>query len=225
MINKKFKTETHLHTSDVSPCSKLSAKEMIKLYYEAGYKTIFVSDHFKQIYFDGLGNIPWNDKITIFMSGYYRAREAARQYGMNVLPSAEVAFVGSNNHYLLYGITEDFLHSYPDLCKMDASEFYKIAKSNGIFVVQAHPYRDEKCTPTPDCADAFEIYNSNPRHIDFSEKSEACAKENNLYISAGSDAHRIEDVGGSGIFTDTEITNAEDFIRIIKDGDFQIIGE
>lgn len=225
MLNKKFKTETHLHTSDVSSCSKLSANEMIKLYYEAGYKTIFVSDHFKKIYFDKLGDISWADKITIFMSGYYRAREEAKQYGMNVLLSAEVAFEGSNNHYLLYGITEEFLRAYPDLCKMDTLEFYKIAKSKGVFVVQAHPHRDKKCVPTPNCTDAFEIYNSNPRHVDFSEKSKMCAKENNLYVTAGSDAHRLEDVGGSGILTDVEITNAEDFIRIIKDGDFQIIGE
>ena len=34
-----FKTETHLHTSEISPCGKISAKEMVKRYHEAGYKT------------------------------------------------------------------------------------------------------------------------------------------------------------------------------------------
>ncbi len=224
MSDKKFKTETHLHTSDVSSCGKLRAKEMIKLYYEAGYKTVFISDHFEQSYFDSLGDIPWEDKITIFMSGYYRAKEAAKQYGINVLFSAEVMFEGVGNHYLMYGLTKEFLCAHPNLCKMNPLEFYEIAKANGVFIVQAHPLRDRICTPTPEWVDGFEIYNSNPRHKDFSEEVKACALENNLFATAGSDAHRVDDVAGSGIITDNEITTVEEFINTVKKGDFQIIG-
>jgi len=36
-----YKTEAHLHVSEVSPCSKLKATEMISLYHDAGYKTVF----------------------------------------------------------------------------------------------------------------------------------------------------------------------------------------
>ncbi len=224
MSDKKFKTETHLHTSDVSMCAKLTAREMVKLYHEAGYKTLFISDHYIERFFDYLGDIPWNDKITIFMSGYYRAKEAAKEFGINVLPSVEVVFKDNLNHYLLYGITEEFLCKYPMLYKVEVSDFYEIAKENGVFVVQAHPLRDAVCIPTPDFVDGFEIYNSNPRHKDYSDKVKEIAKENSLYFTAGSDAHRVDDSALTGICTDMEITSVEGFIDIIKSGDFEVIG-
>ncbi len=213
-----YKTEPHLHVAEVSPCSKIRAVEMVKLYHEAGYKTIFVSDHLKQVYFDKLGDIPWEDKTTIFLSGYYIAKEAGKKYDMNVLMSAEILFEGNPNHYLVYGIDKEFLDSYPDLCKMTVEEFYKIAKQHNVFVVQAHPFRDESCYPTPDSVDAMEIYNSNPRHKDFSEKSEKCAKEHSLYVTAGSDSHQLPDIGKGGILSETEIKTAEEFIALIKSG-------
>ena len=67
-----YKTEPHIHLSEVSACSELNAKEMIKLYYEAGYKTVLITDHFYSIYFNSLGDIPWEDKVTIFFSGFYK---------------------------------------------------------------------------------------------------------------------------------------------------------
>lgn len=218
-----YKTETHIHVSEISPCSKVNAVDMVKKYYDAGYKTIFISDHFKQVFFDSLGDIPWEDKVTIFLSGFYKAKTAGENLGMNVLMSAEIMFSDSLNHYLVYGITREFLNSYPDLAKLTAKEFYSIAKENNIFVVQAHPFRDEVCFPTPEYVDAFEVYNSNPRHIDYSEKSEKCARENGLYVTAGSDAHRDEDIGLSGILSETEIKTAEDFIELIKSGKAEFI--
>ncbi len=51
-----YKTETHLHVSEISPCSQIKAADMIKMYHKAGYKTVFVSDHLKQKYTDLLQN-------------------------------------------------------------------------------------------------------------------------------------------------------------------------
>ena len=39
------------------------------------YKTVFVSDHLMQDWCDSLGDIPWADKMTIFLSGYYKAKK------------------------------------------------------------------------------------------------------------------------------------------------------
>lgn len=50
----KFKTEPHLHVSEISPCAKIGAEETIRLYSEAGYKTVFVSDHLKKEFYDKL---------------------------------------------------------------------------------------------------------------------------------------------------------------------------
>ena len=213
-----FKTETHIHTKNSSGCGWLFAEEMVKEYYEAGYTTIVITDHFCT------ENIAWNEKVQKSLAGYYKAEEVSKKYNINVLMSTEMEFDKTKpNHYLLYGITQEFLLANPDIDKMSIEEFSWIAKEKGIFVVQAHPHRNERCYPTPKFVDAIEIYNGNPRHSDYSDKSLKVAEDNNLYKTAGSDAHRKEDIARSGIITDIEIKSIYDLIEAIKDGNVKII--
>ena len=108
-----FKTETHLHTAEVSRCGKKRAFQMIRAYKEAGYSTVFVTDHFQMNTLDALGDISWADKVTIFLSGYYAAKCEGEKIGVCVLPGAEICFGGEDpNHYLVYGLTKEFLLQY-----------------------------------------------------------------------------------------------------------------
>ena len=220
-----FKTEPHLHTEEVSPCSRKRAKELVKLYKEAGYSTIFVTDHFQANTVDAYGDIPWEDKMAIFLGGYYRAKCEGDKIGLNVLPGAEFCFPGVPNHYLVYGITREFLNSNPEIHKTDIETFSKIAHEAGLFIVQAHPYRDGHCFPTPEYIDAVEVYNSNPRHEDHSDMSEAFARAHCFSVTAGSDTHRDEDIALTGVESEFEIKTAEDFIRLVKSGEVKIIKE
>jgi len=218
-----YKTETHLHTSEVSTCAKLSAGEMIALYKNAGYHTVFVADHCKKGFFEKLGDLPWEEKTARFFSGYEAAKAAGTALGVTVLPSTELAFPESINHYLVYGITKEFMNEHPDFLDNGIEGFYPLAKKCGFLVIQAHPFRDGKCFPTPEFIDGAEIYNSNPRHSDFSEKSEALAEAHGLLVSSGSDAHRTEDVGLAGIETEFPIESIADFIAAVRSGDIKII--
>lgn len=218
-----FKTETHIHTREVSDCSRKRARDMVALYKEAGYSTVFITDHFQPNSIDVLGDIPWSDKMAIFLSGYYKAKHEGEKLGVNVLLGAEFRFADSKNHYLAYGITKEFLDAHPDLHKMAAAEFLPIARAEGVFIVHAHPYRDDRNCATPELVDAIEVYNSNPRHEDYSERSVALAKEYDLPITAGSDAHRDEDIAGSGIETEEEIKTTADFIRLVKERKVRIL--
>ena len=220
-----FKVETHLHTSEVSPCSRKRAQEMVRIYKEKGYSTVFVTDHFQSDTIDSYGDIPWEDKMAIFLSGYYRAKNEGNKQGIVVLPGAEFRFPDTENHYLAYGITKEFLDSHPEIHKTDIETFSKIAHEAGIFIVQAHPYRDGKCFPTPLYIDAVEVYNANPRHNDYNAMAEYLACKYGIPVSAGSDSHRDEDIALSGIETDTEICSTEDFVNLIKNGKARIIRE
>lgn len=217
-----YKTETHLHTAEISGCAKIKACEMVRLYHEAGYKTMFVTDHLNKHVFDYVGDLPWEDKVTIYLSGFYKAREEGKLYGMNILLGAEITFTDAPNDYLVYGITREFLNEHPEIYKMGIEEFHKIAHKHNLFVVQAHPFRDNICFPTPQFVDGMEVYNSNPRHQDFSDKSEQCANENNLYKTYGSDAHRLEDIGKSGVLSAEEIKSTEDYINLVKSGNMNM---
>ena len=218
-----FKTETHLHVAEVSNCSNLKASEMIKAYHNAGYRTVFITDHFMTRFLDSLGDIPYEEKVTVFLSGYYKAKVVGDAFGMNVILSAEISLDGSPNHYLAYGITKDFLVGYPELCRMSIEELYTVAKKHNVFLVQAHPHRDGLCYPTPEFIDGMEIYNSNPRHEDYSDKTAAVVQEYGFYVTGGSDAHRPEDIALSGIETEEEIKTTDDFVSAIKNGRATII--
>ena len=135
----------------------------------------------------------------------------------------EICFDGTPNHYLVYGITKDILSDYPELHTYGIARFSAIAKAHGFFLVQAHPYRDGCCYPTPQYVDGIEVYNSNPRHEDENERSEQMAREHGLSMIGGSDAHRDEDIALSGIETEERIETAEQFIRLVKMGNCKVI--
>lgn len=218
-----FKTETHLHISEVSRCSQIPAVDMVNLYHKAGYKTLIVSDHFQASYFDSLGEIPWDKKVETFLSGYNKAKSAAEKLSMNIILAAEIQFNGSCNHYLVYGIDEDFLKKRPDILDMGIETFYPYAKQHGVTVIQAHPCRDNLCTPTPEFVDGFEVHNSNPRHENFTSKVIEIAQQHKKPMTSGSDAHRIEDVALSGIITEKEICTADDYIKMLYNGELKMI--
>lgn len=219
-----YKTETHLHTAEVSPCGKIGAAEMIKLYAEAGYSTVFVSDHLKKKTLEVMGDIPWEEKTAKFISGYDAAKAAGEEYGVNVILSAEILLEESPNHYLLYGIDKSFLDKRHDIFDMSIAELCEYAHSCGVTVVQAHPYRDGKNTPAPaNTVDAVEVHNSNPRHENYTEMAIEFAKNSGLPMTAGSDAHRYEDVAKTGVITPHEIKSADDYISAVKNGEITII--
>lgn len=217
-----FKTETHLHLCEVSPCAQLSAEEMIRLYAEAGYHTVFVSDHLK----DRCGDIPTEQKADLFMAGYEAAVRAGEKYGVTVLFAAELQLNESPKHFLLYNIDRAFLMGAMERFDLSIAEFYAYAKTHGVTVVQAHPYRDGLTEPTDaESIDALEAYNSNPRHDNLTPKAVEYAKANGLPMTGGSDAHRTEDVGLGGVITPFPIESAEDYVRALMQGEIEIIGE
>lgn len=220
-----FKTETHLHTSEASRCGRLTAAEQMKYYSDGGYSTVFVSDHFDLRFTSALGDMPWEEKIDAFLVGYRAARAAGEPLGITVLPSAEVELTYFKNHYLIYGDVEAFLKRHENICELPLEEFYRIAHGEGILVVQAHPHRDGACYPTPELVDGLEVYNSNPRHEDFSPRTLALAREHGKHALSGSDAHRPQDVCRAGILTRERVDSAETFLKVIRSGDYDLIRE
>ena len=110
-----------------------------------------------------------------------------------------------------------------ELYKLSHADFHTFANDNGMLVIQAHPYRDNFCIPTPGFVDGIEIYNSNPRHNDYNDKAELLASERGLYVTAGSDAHRDDDAAVSGLYSGAPIKTMDDFIALVKSGKATII--
>ncbi len=217
-----YKIETHLHTAEVSGCSHIGAEEHVRLYAGEGFSTVFISDHFAYKRVASFDENSWDGCIDRFMLGYNLAKEEGKKLGIHVLFAAELNFPGNPNHYLLYGDCETFLRNHEEALKYGVEAFSKAAKENGLFVIQAHPYRDGSNFPHPEYVEGFEVINSNPRHANFDEDSIAAAEKYGMHQIGGSDSHRLEDVAGAGVLSPREIKTSEDFISLIRAGEHKI---
>ncbi len=218
-----YKTETHMHVSEISHCGKLTAAEMVEIYHKAGYTTLIITDHFMKRYFENMQDKTPEERAEWFMGGYSAAAEAGKTYGMHILFGAEIHLSSSQNHYLVYGIDTAFL-SRADLLDLTPQELYAYAKEKGVTMVQAHPYRDGNNAPTPDCVDALEVINHNPRHENYDEKVIEVARRYGLPMTSGSDAHRPEDVANSGVMTEKKITCIEDYVSALLERRLLLLG-
>lgn len=217
-----YKIETHLHTAPVSSCGKIPPEEMIRRYVKEGYTTVFVSDHFAPYHFDRLNADTWEGKVDMLCDAYERAVAEGEKHSMTVLFSPELSLGG--NHYLLYGVDRDFLKEHIEFFTLRHDEMYALVKNHGGYVIQAHPFRDGKCYPTPECADGFEVLNLNPRHENFDEKCIELARETKKPMSAGSDAHREEDIARAAMLSEEPIVSWEQYIELLFGGKLQLFG-
>ncbi len=208
-----FKTEAHLHTYPISSCAQLTPVEQVRLFKEAGYDTIIVSDHFSPHHFKKLGeHLTFAEKVDKLCDAYLEAKAEGDRIGLTVLFSVELSF--HKNHYLLYGVTREFLKLREDIFDIDIDELYAHLKAHGITIIQAHSHRAEKCVPHPHHVDGFEL-NFNLRKDNYNERTLQVAKDYDLPLTIGSDAHRPEDVGVSATLSEEKITSVEQYLELV----------
>jgi histidinol phosphatase-like PHP family hydrolase len=214
----KYILDTHVHTKEVSPCSDVYAEDMVDLYVKSGYNGVIITDHYYRGYFERiLGDMPWDQKIRAYLKGYVTAKSYAANKGMDVFLSMEITFNESNRDYLIYGITEDLLLENPRLYALSASEFKKIAKTNSLFIVQAHPFRPDLDHPDPDFIDAVEVFNGNRRHFSNNTQALKFAAKHGLPGTSGSDFHKTEDLATGGMILPYRIKELKELIGLLQD--------
>jgi predicted metal-dependent phosphoesterase TrpH len=209
-----FKTETHIHTRPVSSCSKLTPTEMVNYFKEAGYDTVIISDHFSAHHFKKLGEeLTFSQKVDMLYDSYLEAKAEGDRIGLTVLFSVELSF--QQNHYLLYGVTREFLKLREDIFDIPTlDELYEHLKAHGITIIQAHPNRDDKCTPHPHHVDGFEI-NCGRRHDNHNDRILALAREYDLPLTIGADCHRQESVGITATLTEEKLESIEQYLDLL----------
>ena len=149
----------------------------------------------------------------MFKKDIYLAQETGDKLGINVLFSVELTLKG--NHYLLYGVTREFLKLREDIFDIDIDELYAHLKAHGITIIQAHSHRAEKCVPHPHHVDGFEI-NCCLRKDNYNERTMQVAKEYNMPLTIGSDCHRPEDVGVSATLSEEKIESIEQYLELMR---------
>ncbi|MDI9488223.1 MULTISPECIES: PHP-associated domain-containing protein [Clostridia] len=216
--------ETHLHTKEASACSYMTGAEQVRLYKEAGYAGIIVTDHF----FNGntaiCNDLPWEERVDLFCKGYENAKKEGDKIGLSVFFGWETNYKATE--FLIYGLDKEWIKNHPEMLNWTIEEqYYQIHKAGG-FVVHAHPFRIrpyiKEIRLFPDLVDAVEIYNVGNRNIDFDKKAAEYAKKHNLPTTAGTDAHGLEPER-SGMGFSKPLNSIHDFIENIKARDYKLI--
>ena len=216
--------ETHLHTSQASACARSTGCEMALACKEYGYTGIFVTDHNwggNTIIEDSLD---WDTWVDQFSMGYEEAKAEGDRIGLDVFFGYEAGFDGTE--FLLYGIDKEWMKEHPELRSITVERQYALVHEAGGMVIHAHPFREEHYIPEvrlfPEWVDGVEGINathSNPastghNHPEYDVKALAYAREHGLPLTAGSDIHSVELLGGGMAFK-RRLSSVQDFIQAV----------
>ncbi|MCI8360682.1 MAG: hypothetical protein HFE86_05015 [Clostridiales bacterium] len=211
--------ELHYHTPQTSYCGNVPPAQALPKYKEAGYAGVVVTDHFYKEWFEDKGDLPWEEKVELWLKGYRAARETADQLGdFTVLLGMELRFTDNINDHLVYGIDEALLKEYPEPYLMTPAEFRAFADAHGLFFAQAHPFRSV-CSPrNPADLHGVEVFNGNGRWDSHNDQARAFAEENGLVQLSGSDFHEWEDLCTGGVYLTQRPADSKALARLLFDG-------
>lgn len=213
-----YKYDTHVHTAETSPCGRVPAAEMVRLYSEAGYSGVVVTDHFTANVLNRQLFKGWGKKIDAYLKGYNAAVEAGKNYGLDIIFGIELTFDENKNDYLVFGIDEQFLRKNRDLHKLGLEKFRKLTAGGDILIFQAHPFRPFMIPAPPSLIDGVEVYNGNPRHDSRNDLACEYARKNGLMISSGSDFHQPADMARGGIILPERIRSQKELVQAFREG-------
>lgn len=208
----KYKTEMHTHTKPVSVCADFPAKDVIKIYKEAGADAVVITNHFCPWFFE-------DRNVDIYLRDYYDAVNEGEKQGISVILGAEIRFSENHNDYLLYGIDEDDLRKAEKLLDSGIDNFYKEFKNEKNLIVQAHPFRETNLA-NPESLDGIEVFNMHPHHNSCVALAAKYAKEKEFLITGGTDFHHLGHQGMCFLRTKEKPKDSFELARIIKSRDY-----
>jgi len=218
-----YKTELHLHSSEISSCGKVPALDMVEAYRKANYHTLVFTNHYYQGMFQRFEGESLEGIVRRFTDNWQEAVECGKAVGMTVLFGVELRVMDSNNDYLLFGVTPDWLISHPEIFGLTMKEVHELAEKDGFLVYQAHPFRNGMKIVDPAYLHGIEGYNGNPRHDSRNDIAKQWAQKYGLPITSGSDAHQSEDVARGGILTEEPVNTMDELLYILKSGQYTLI--
>ena len=223
-----YKYETHLHTTQASACAVSEAKDYISAYKKAGYKGLFVTDHF----FGGNTSVPktgsWQERIERYCSGFEQALAEAQAQNkadggdFQVFFGIEQTFDGDD--YLLFGLDKNWLLSHPEVETMRHEELFEAVNSVGALMIQAHPFRLRPYITAihlhPRDVHGVEIYNGGNKESE-NELAALYAEQYGFPVTSGSDIHNIDflengNMRAGGMAFETPLESVADFIERVK---------
>lgn len=214
--------ETHLHTAESSRCARSSAKDMVHLYRDHGYRGVIVTDHFT----GSVSYVPdrrddWRRQVDAYCRGYELAKDEGQRCGLDVFFGIEQCFQG--DECLIYGVDKAWLYAHPEIAGWSRSELLREITAAGGCVVHAHPFRMRSYVNVirlNRCVHAIEVFNAGNGELD-DRYALWYSRRLGLPMTAGSDTHAVADRSPEtlyGVESDTPWTDIQDYVRALRGG-------
>ena len=211
--------ETHLHTCQGSACGVARGREYIDYMKKEGFDGIIVTDHF----FNGNcavpKDLPWKQRVDMYMSGYEEALEASKGRDFTVLFGIEFNFQG--DEFLIYGPGREWLLDQETILEADRQEVYRRVHEGGGIMVHAHPYRERGYLSaihlTPSVCDGIEVYNA-ANKPNMNALAYEYAKKLDLPMTAGSDIHFMYDGDKGAMMLEEKPKTTKEFADMLMNG-------
>ena len=212
--------ETHSHTSQASKCGRTLGRDYVEYMQGEGFAGMIITDHF----FNGNSavptDLPWKERVEMYVSGYEDAKKASAGTDFNVMFGIEYNF--DCDEYLIYGVDKKWLLDNPDIMDRSRQEVYKLVHGAGGIMVQAHPFREryyiKNINLTPSIVDGIEIFNA-ANDDNMNALAYCYAKELGVPASAGSDIHIRYDGSKGGMMFHEKIVDIKDYVRKFMAGE------
>lgn len=223
---KKFLYETHVHTSETSPCGKATAEDTVLFYKEKGFTGIIMTDHLKCAENESLSKDEWKKFVDEFTLGYRLAYEVGEKVGLQVFFAWEytvLPFGGTD--FLTYGLDMDWLYEHNEIAGMSIGDYCDYVREAGAFVSHAHPYREahyiKMIRLVPRKVDAAEVYNANRKDFE-NERADDFANVYDLIKTAGTDNHMgSKQVKLGGMAFDEKLKDINHFVEKVRAQEFE----
>ena len=218
-----FVYETHLHTMEGSACGKVSGRDYVKFYQDAGYDGIFITDHFYWGNCRPDRELPWEEWVSQYCRGYEAAKEESDKLGFKVFFGIEERFKnddGYDDEWLIYGLSKEYLLAHPDMRQWTRADYLKNVHAAGGCCVQAHPFRNRDYVHNIRVTlgvDAIEGYNANNK-IEADVQAHLYAKKHDLVMVAGGDVHfcgHVPPERMAGVVFEKPLESAKDYVDAI----------
>jgi predicted metal-dependent phosphoesterase TrpH len=204
-----MKIDLHIHTSRLSPDSRLDPEEAIQAAQNMGLDGICFTEHDRA----------W--ELTDIV-------ELSQKYNFPIFRGVEV-MVKEGGEILVFGLNVNFV------TVIDIATLRRMVNEVHGFMIAAHPFRGFPChaitdfdkaadlvmqRPVFDKVDALEGYNG--RNMN-GNNDFACqlARQLGMATSGGSDAHFIDELGKCITVFDNDIQNEAEFMEELKSGRFR----
>lgn len=221
-----YRYDLHIHTAECDKVAAVGGAEIVRLYKDAGYDGIVITDHYFALFFDWFKDeISTGKKESIinrYLRGYYSARNEAEKIGFTVFCGAEVRLDNTINDYLVYGLEERDFYELPLLNRLQSVKELSAVLPDNALIVQAHPFRNEMTVCSPHNIFGIEGYNGGTEKFR-NEMAKIFAHHYNKPITSGSDFHEVSHLAKGGIITNKKIKSHIDLVNILRSGEYKII--